>query len=155
VSGPDVPDAASAAKAEQAAARRAELNTKYGCSGDLDADINERGVVDSIRQNAQQARDITRVERAAGSVGPSASAFGTRAHSVFERLNEALARRVEQLGFNIEAELFLASTGRKVPKHTTGSIGADVVVEGLTGASAFSIENLCQSSKVDWSRTSD
>src|SRR5262249_53914326 len=77
-----------------ASGRRAYLNAKFGRSGNLDSDINARGIDNAIRANAQRAADFARRDRGLGNIRNNPQAFGTRAHDYFERFNNRLSNRV-------------------------------------------------------------
>jgi hypothetical protein len=128
-----------------AASRRAYLNAKFGRTGNLNADINARGLDNSIRQNAILATDMARADRIAGRIGSDARAVGIRAHSHFERLNNRLGNRIAG-DFRVATEQFRDSTGAIRPKRLVtfasgfqlrlpqpGTIGADLVLTGRNG----------------------
>ena len=117
-------------------ARRAYLNAKFGRSGDLHADINARGIDDAILKNAEVAAGFARGDLRIGSVNTSAQAFGTRAHSYFERLNNRLSNRVAG-SYRVATEEFRDSLGQIVGRRSSSSIGADVLVEQWGSGSFF------------------
>jgi hypothetical protein len=115
--------------------RRAELNARFGRSGDLNQDINERGLVDSVRRNSSEAVQLTRADVASGVLKPSSQSFGTRAHTYFEWLNEKLGTRVSGL-YRVLPEQFRNAAGAIVPRRNSGSIGTDVLIEPWNQATA-------------------
>ena len=102
--------------------RRAYLNQKFGRSGNLDLDINARGINDAIRANADLATGRAVAEAAPGA---TPGAIGTRAHQIFERLNNRLANRVAG-SYRIGTEEFRNAAGVSVAPRSAGSISADV-----------------------------
>jgi len=121
-------DPEEAGDASATSARRAELNAKFGRSGSIDSDINNRGVVDTIQRNATESVIKTRDDLAAGAISTGPQAFGTRAHRYFEILNKRIQTQMAGL-FRVKPEQFRDSTGAVVPRRSSGSIGSDVLVE--------------------------
>jgi len=104
------------------------IKSKSASSKSLDQRINERGVVDAVKQNAKQAAGKTRLERSQGNARlENPSAFGTKAHKHFERENNKLQNRIAG-DKRVSVEEFRSSDGALVRRREAGSIGADVIV---------------------------
>ena len=132
--------AASTSAAETAAARRAYLNGKFGRTGNLDADINARGIENAIRVNAQRGADFARIDEGLGAIsGPQA--FGTRAHQYFERFNNRLANRSAGT-YDVATEQYRNPFGGIVWPRSPQSIGADVLYKSWESTGAATIYDL-------------
>jgi YD repeat-containing protein len=91
-----------------------------------------------VNRNADIATELARRAYARGVITGSPQAFGTRAHSIFEGLNERLNRRLigENAPFRIAVEEFRDPAGIVTGRRAAGSIGADArVFDAQTGAS--------------------
>ncbi|MEX0679109.1 MAG: hypothetical protein WD063_18690, partial [Pirellulales bacterium] len=86
--------------------------------------------IQAINRNADIATELARRAAGRGGVSATPQAFGSRSHLYFKRLNERLDRRLvsERSPFRVSAEEFRDISGDLVPRHSKGSIGADVVV---------------------------
>jgi hypothetical protein len=117
-------------------AYRAYLNAKFGRSGNLDADINARGIDDAIRVNAYRSVSYARL-----SGTTSAQSFGTEAHQFFQRFNNRLANRVAGT-YDVATEQFRDPLGVVVANRSPGSIGADVLYRPWRSSSPPTIFDL-------------
>ena len=115
------PTAAGNGAAGSNAAKRVYLNQEFGRSGNLDADINARGIEDAIRVNAYRSVTYTRAE---GITNPSA--FGTRVHQLFQRFNSRLANRVAG-SYHVATEAFRDAIGLVQAPRSSGTIAVDVM----------------------------
>jgi hypothetical protein len=88
------------------------------------------GVLTAINENADQAVSLTRGAILRGEISNGAQSFGTRAHSIFEDLNDQLDVRLESEGspFTLSTEEFRNEAGDLTSRRAPGSIGADVIV---------------------------
>lgn len=91
------------------------------------------GVLAEVNRNADIAVELTRRAVERGRISGSAQAFGTRAHLLFERLNNRLNQRLITLesDFRVFAEVFRDKVGGEVPKRSAGSIGADLEIRNI------------------------
>lgn len=118
----------SAAAAEALAARRAYLDAKFGRSGDLQRDINYRGVVEQIEINAGLSADF------AVGTPRTYGRFGTKAHGEFERLNDMTNQKIVGTDYSIITEQFRGPSigggpGLITSRRATGSMGIDALLE--------------------------
>jgi hypothetical protein len=91
-----------------------------------------------VNRNADFATELARRAYVRGVISGSPQVFGTRAHSIFEGLNERLNRRLigEVAPFRIAVEEFRDPAGIVTGRRAAGSIGADArVFDAQTGAS--------------------
>jgi len=123
------------------ALRRAYLNAKFNRSGNLDADINARGIDSAFRVNAELAADYARLDQALGRIENTPGAFGVRAHRYFEMLNNRTMNRVAGT-YRVAVEQFRDPKGRIVLPRSAGSIGADVLYRPWESKSAPIIYDL-------------
>ena len=108
-----------------------------GGSGGLRYQTLDEVLID-INRNADIATELTRRALARGNISGSPQAFGTRAHSIYEGLNERLNRRLigEDAPFRIAVEEFRDPAGIASGRRAAGSIGADVrIFDSQTGTS--------------------
>ncbi|MFN0217011.1 MAG: SpvB/TcaC N-terminal domain-containing protein, partial [Saprospiraceae bacterium] len=91
---------------------------------------SESQIIAAIEKNADDAVTLTRADVAAGRLSSGPQAFGTRAHSHFERLNIQLNNQLIAEGntFRIAAEEFRDAAGNLAATRASGSIGADVIL---------------------------
>jgi hypothetical protein len=88
-------------------------------------------VSDAIEHNASVATELTRRALARGRISSGPQAFGTRAHSLFEGLNDRLNRALiaESSPFRVISEEFRDAAGATTTRRANGSIGADVQIK--------------------------
>ena len=108
--------------------RRSELNAKFGRTGDLNRDINYRGVIEKIRENADLSADY------ALGTPRTYGRFGTKAHGEFERLNDLTNQRIVGTDYSLLSEQFRGPSigggpGLVTSRRATGSMGLDVQVQ--------------------------
>jgi len=87
-------------------------------------------VIDGINHNADIATELARRAVKRGDVSGGARAFGSRAHSYFEKLNNRLNRRLRSKNSSLEVvseefrDVFKKVSGRRA----AGSIGPDTII---------------------------
>ncbi len=118
----------SVANLESLAARRSYLNDKFGRTGDLDRDINYRGVVENLHSNADSAAEF------AVGTPRTYGRFGTKAHNEFERLNVLTNQRIVGTDYSIVVEQFRGPSvgggpGLVTTRRAAGSMGIDALVQ--------------------------
>ncbi len=101
-------------------------------------------VVRGIGRNADVATELATRAAARGRMSGGAQEIGTRAHTIFARLNDRLNRRLVGEGSSIRVvtEEFRDALGNVVGIRALGSIGADVRVFSLTDPSVNLIFDL-------------
>ncbi|MBX3469260.1 MAG: hypothetical protein KF878_20490 [Planctomycetes bacterium] len=118
------------------AARRAQLNARFGRSGNLNQDINARGIASELRKNAAQA--ITNTPKV---IPRQRGLFGTAAHVAFERLNQGLIQKARQQGLTLHLEGFRMPSGLPAAyRRAPGSIGLDAVVGDARGVPLIGVD---------------
>lgn len=97
-----------------------------------------------INQNADQAISIARDAVLNGEISNTAQSIGTRAHSIFEDLNNQLDVRLTSEGspFSLSAEEFRNAAGDLTSRRASGSIGADVILRNTADDSFIKIFDL-------------